>query len=677
MNKELQTGKRMNMWKTLPQLAWKGMVKNKTVYYPYLGAGIFSVFTYFVFSSILHNDIVATLPKSGYAMVFLQIGRVLLGIILIPFLFYTNSSLIKRRKKEIGLYNILGLEKKHIGMMMFVESAITYGVAVAAGVISGTVLSKLLFLLLLRMTGLPVDVEFTFSFSAVLETAIFFFWVYVINFFADLIQIGRARPSDLLAGGKKGEKEPKLLWLWALLGAVVLGEGYWLAVKSEVDSMIFINFFLAVFLVVGGTYFLFTSGSVACLKLLKKSKGFYYKPSNFITVSGMLYRMKKSAASLVNICIFSTMVMITLVCTSSLYLGLDGMMDFNFPFDADVFLQKIRVTEGEIEKKVQELEGKYGVEIEDYLTYERISLTCGKDGKNFMAPYGASDTDKMKSYEVNLLLLEDYNRIEGEKSELGEGEVFIFSSGEDYGYDEVVFLGNELKVKEEPEELKIAPKSENNQQQGEFFLIVKDGGVKEMLVKDWAKANGVEDVAGLLDDCYQMVRLRVSGEEKDREAFIREFGDWCQKDLGCIRFEDNLDWRSDWKAMYGGLLFIGILFSIVFVMCLLLIMYYKQIAEGYEDQNAFSIMQKVGMSDKEIKGTIHRQILLVFFVPVVGAVVHTCAGLVMVAKLFAVLSFFDTGLLIGCAAVVAAVFAVFYGGSYVATAKTYYRIISR
>lgn len=272
MNKKLQTGKTVGIWKILPSLAWKGMIQNGTVYYPYLGAGIFSVFTYFIFSSILHNDIIAVLPKSAYAWIFLSIGRVLLGIILIPFLFYTNSFLMKRRKKEIGLYNILGLEKKHIGVMMFAETAVTYGLAVTAGMISGTVLSKFLFLLLLRMTGLPVDAEFTFSLQAFGETAVFFFWVYALNFISNLIQVGKARPSELLVGGKRGEKEPKLLWIWALLGFIILGSGYWIAIRSETDSMIFINFFLAVFLVIGGTYFLFTSGSVACLKLLKKKK---------------------------------------------------------------------------------------------------------------------------------------------------------------------------------------------------------------------------------------------------------------------------------------------------------------------------------------------------------------------------------------------------------------------
>lgn len=680
MNRNVRTAKPIKAWKILPRLAWMGMMKNGTVYYPYLGAGIFSVFTYFVFSSILHNDIIYTLPKSGYAWIFLKIGRVLLGIILLPFLFYTDSFLIKKRKKEIGLYNILGLEKKHIGMMLLVESVCTYAAAMAAGVVSGAVLSKLLFLLLLRMSGLPVDVKFTFAPSAFAETAVFFFWVYAVNFAGNLIQVGRAKPSDLLSGGKRGEKEPKLLWIWALAGVIILGMGYRLAIGSETDSMIFINFFLAVFFVVVGTYFLFTSGSVAFLKLLKKQKGFYYRPANFITVSGMLYRMKKNAASLVNICVFSTMVMITLVCTSSLYLGLDGMLDFNFPFDVDVFLQKVQMQEDAVDAKVKELEEKYGVRAEHGVSYERISLLCGVEGEVFGTAFGTVDAGRALlrgNYEVNLLLLEDYNRMEDRELELGDKEAVVFSSGRDYGYDRVVFMGNELAVKEEPEAMRIAPKAEGNTFQGEFFMVVKDEAARDALVRDWAGANGVEDVEGLLAGRYQMVRLDVAGEEDDREAFAAELEDWCKNELGCVRVDNNLETRLDWRAMYGGLLFIGVLFSVVFTMCLLLIMYYKQIAEGYEDEGAFAVMQNVGMSSGEIKGTIRRQILLVFFVPVVGAVMHTCAGLVMVDKLYAVLRFFDTRMIVRCAVGVVGVFAAFYGGSYWVTAGTYYGIVSR
>ncbi|TCL60966.1 putative ABC transport system permease protein [Kineothrix alysoides] len=666
--------KTIKKWRILPKLAWTGMIKNGTVYYPYIGAGIFSAFTYFIFSSILHNDIISILPHSAYAWMLLQIGRVLLGIILLPFLFYTNSFLIKRRKKEIGLYNILGLEKKHIGAMMFTEALLSYTVAIAGGIVSGAVFSKLLFLLLLRMTGLPVDVEFVFYPAAFAETAVFFFWIYAVNLISNLIQVGKSKPSELLSGSKKGEKEPKLLWVYAIMGAVILAGGYVISIRSKVDSMIFLNFFLAVFLVIIGTYFLFTSGSVAFLKFLKRNKNVYYKPANFITISGMFYRMKKNAASLVNICIFSTMVIITLVCTSSLYLGLDEAVYFDYPYDAGLYFQSEEVKEQEINSEVTALGKENGVDIKGLVSYERIALSCGKEGNAFQTSFTEKSRNR-DNYKVNIITLEDYNRIENKQENLGEDEVFIFSSGADFSYDTVTFMDRPLAVKKELKEMKIEPKSEKNIFLGEFYIVVRDKSMHDELVESWAGKNSVEDIAGFIGSDYRVIRFNMDGEAADQDVFMSGLKTWSEGRPGFVEFNNNLEGRANIVSMYGGLLFIGILFSFVFLMCLLLIMYYKQISEGYEDRDSFTIMQKVGMSEKEIKTTIHRQILLVFFLPLLGAVLHTIAGLFMVDQLFATLRFFNTSLLVICAAAITVVFIAFYGLSYLMTAKTYYKIV--
>lgn len=670
--------KAIKKWRILPKLALTGVIKNGAVYYPYLGAGIFSVFTYFVFSSILHNEIIAMLPQSAYAWMLLQIGRVLLGFILLPFLYYTNSFLIKRRKKEIGLYSILGLEKNHIGMIMLVEAVVSYGIVLAGGILGGTVLSKLLFLFLLRMTGLPIDVKFTFHSAAFAETAVFFFWVYTVNLVSNLVQVGRAKPIELLSGGKKGEKEPRFLWIYAAFGAAVLAGGYYIAVTSQIDSMIFINFFLAVFLVVAGTYFLFTSGSVAFLKLMKKRKQIYYRAENFITISGMLYRMKKNAAGLVNICIFSTMVIITLICTSSLYLGLDEITAFDYPYDVGAYFERSKLPAGDagddLEEKLEEIESKYNVIVTNRVNYERIALSCGKEGNSFQASF--SDPAKSKdNYRVNILTLEDYNKIQGSSLVLEENEAVIFSSGADFSYDSVNFMGNEFRIAQEPEQMCIAPKSEKNVFQGEYYLVVKDKEIHDICVGSWADRNGVEDIESFVNSDYYVLRFDVEGNEEERNAGIEDFGEWCKSREGFVEYYNNLEGREKIQSMNGGLLFIGVLFSLVFMMCLLLIMYYKQISEGYEDQNSFSIMQKVGMSDKEIRSTIHRQILQVFFLPLLGAVLHTIAGLFMVNQLFATLRFFNTGLIIRCAVGVTIIFIMIYGLCYLMTAKTYYGIV--
>lgn len=665
----------VSKWRILPKMALTGVVKNGAVYYPYIGAGVFSVFTWFVFSSILLNDLIATLPNSGYAWMLLQVGRALLGIILLPFLFYTNGFLIKRRKKEIGLYSILGLEKKHIAIMMLLETGIIYTAVVLLGIISGTVLTRLLFLLLLRMIKLPADVEFVFYPAAFKNTVTFFAFIYGINFISNLIQVGKSRPTELMSGSRKGEREPGLLWVCALLGLSVLVWGYSVAIRSKIDGMIFLNFFLAVFLVIIGTYFLFTSGSVALLKLMKKKKEVYYRPGNFITISGMLYRMKKNAASLVNICIFSTMVIITFICTVSMYLGIDDIADFDYPYDINVRFQGHRPEPEAVQKAIASLEKRHGVKVEREDGYYLTNVSCGVEGNIFGTAFPPQF--RRNNYKVNFLTLEDYNRIEKQDKELEEDEVLLLCTGENYGYDSLQFMGIELTVKEELLGMYAFPKAVNNTFGAEFYMIVKDKTVRDLCMREWADKNGVEDMEGFLVNESYVYNLTVTGEEESRKAFIGRFQEFCEAQAGFSAYHNNLDGRAMVASMNGGLLFIGILFGLIFFMCLILIMYYKQISEGYEDKEGFSIMQKVGMSDREIRGTIRRQILLVFFLPLAGAVLHTSAGMFMVSRLFATLRLFETSLITACALGVTAVFIIIYGASYVMTAKTYYRIVKQ
>ena len=322
----------------MPKMAATNIRKNGSVYFPYIGVSIFAIFTYFVFDLILKNDIMYRLPKGMYTLMLIQIGFALLGLIMVPFLYYTNSFLIKRRKRELGLYSILGLEKKHIGIMMFWESAIMYLIVTAAAIVFGLLFSRLIFLLLLNLAKMPVNVEFTISPGAIRDTMIFYAFVMGLNLFVNLVQVGKANPVELMSDSRRGEKEPKRIGLWSLLGLAALGTGYWLALKARLESSVFTDFFLAVFLVILGTYFLFTSGSIAVLRLCRRKKKFYYRPENFITVSGMLYRMKKSAASLSNICVFSTMVIITVVCTVTVYLGMDAILTANFTREFEIML---------------------------------------------------------------------------------------------------------------------------------------------------------------------------------------------------------------------------------------------------------------------------------------------------------------------------------------------------
>lgn len=661
--------------KLLPQLAWKGIVTNGNVYYPYLVAGIFSVFTYFVFASILQNDIRDLFPKKEYAWIMLYLGKRLLSIILFFFLVYANGFLIKRRKKEFGLYHILGLEKKHIGAMMFVETFLLYAAALSCGIIFGLMLSKLLFLLLLRICGMPTDMRFVFEPEAFKETIVYFGIVYLINYVGSLWQVGKAKPVELMSGSRKGEKEPKFLWLYAFLGMAALGVGYFCSITSKLDSTIFTNFFMAVFWVIIGTYLLFTSGSIAFLKWMKTRKRTYYQPGNFITVSGMLYRMKKSAASLSNICIFSTMALITLICTLSLWIGMDGCMHFVYPYDMTMSYCEEKVSQSDVMQKIEGLEEKYGLTAQRVDVYDKVELSVKKTENRFEMQDGE---DYAEEYSIDILTQDDYNSVQDSSTSLAEDGALIFCSGRDFVYDTIDFFGREFKVQGEIDGFFPYPKAEGNTFNARYMMVVRDEQVRDACVRAWCETAGVEDVDGFLQsDETQRVLIFLEGADEEKSAFLEEFSEWGQSQPGFTSLQNGVERRENDHIMYGSLLFIGILFGLIFFMCLILIMYYKQITEGYEDRDNFGIMQKVGMSDQEIHQTVHRQILMVFGLPLAGALLHTMAGMFMVKGLFGVISFFNMKVFASSIAGVSALFAAVYGASYLFTARTYYRIVKQ
>jgi putative ABC transport system permease protein len=651
----------------LPRLAINAIRKNSITYLPYIGISIFIIFTFFVFDMIIKNDIMKTIPRAAYAGVLMTIGFVLLGIIIIPFLYYTNSFLIKRRKKELGLYSILGMEKKHIGIMMLIETFIIYVVVVACAILLGLLLSKAIFLLLLNLTSLPVDAAFSISGKAIRDTLIFYALISIINLLTNLVQVGKANPTGLMSESRTGEKEPKHIILWTIVGILLLGYGYYLAITSQINSAIFLNFFLAVFLVVIGTYFLFTSGSITFLKNLKKNRKFYYRCDNFVSVSGMIYRMKKNAASLVNICIFATMVIITMICTVSLYRGIPNIQKFMYPYDIRADFMKASFTDRDSwVKELSELAKAKGIIIEDYHDYENIQFTIVKYGKRIVKD--EKTASYVDEYKMCFLTQDTFNAMESASYKLGKGEVMIYSTGADYGFKTIEFINNTYQVAKEISRSILKPKANNNNN-NMYYVIVPDKDIMEEITASY----GVKPAAEL----KLTAEMNLKGEETQKQAFTKELKQLSSLHPGIDNFMDYDKDKKEMRSMYGGLLFIGIFFCIIFMMCLLIIMYYKQITEGFDDQKNFEIMQKVGMNDLEVKKTIKKQILQVFFIPLAGAVIHTVVGMFMVIKLMAVLQFFQVGLIVACEAAVCVVFALIYGICYKKTARTYYKIVKR
>ncbi len=658
----------MNKLFLLPKLSVLGIRKNGSTYFPYILAGIFSVFALFTFSTIIDNDIMKTLPRSSYALVLMQIGQILLGLILLPFITYTNSFLIKRRKKELGLYSVLGLDKKHISVMMFWETLLIYVIVIAGGVIFGLVFSKLIFLALMNISMLSVDAAFSYSLKALNQTLLYFLATYGVNLVKNIIHVFRNDPNDLIKGPKKGDREPRNLWLTALFGLLLLGIGYTIALKSKVDSNIFVNFLLAVSLVVIGTHQFFKAGLLALLKILKRNKRIYYSKTNFVTISGMLHRMKKSASSLSNICIFSTMTIITLLCTLSVLLGSEGMLNYRYPYDAVVNLSAGAVRDpAAINTKLNELAGETDVEISDKMAFTYQVLHVEKKGSIFTIPSpSAGYADR---FAVRLVSLEDYNRLENSQETLKDDEIIIFSTGSDYGFGHAELGTETYRVKKELGTSVFKEKEENDIYGLDYYMVVKDTSVMEKL-RD-AFINTADN------DHITTFRLNLTGAEQDKTAYIQDVRTWCDTLPGTNSVENGVGGRFEMASMNGGLMFIGIFFSIIFTMCLVLIMYYKQITEGYDDRDNFDIMQKVGMSDAEVRNTIKKQILMVFFSPLLIAILHTMAGFNMITGLLGAINLFEKNLIIICALVVSGLFMILYGFSYSITSRTYYGIVRK
>ena len=666
-----QSGSMKKNRRLLPGLAAGNIRKNGATYLPYLGISIFAMFTYFVFDLILKNDIIYTLPRGNYAVLLIDVGFYLLGFIMVPFLYYTNSFLIKRRKRELGLYSILGLEKKHIGVMMFWESLMLYIIVTISALVLGLLFSRLLFLILLNMTGMPVDVDFVISPEAVMDMLTFYGLVTLINLAVNLVQVGKSNPIELMSEAKGGERQPRFLPVWTLLGVLTLGLGYFLAMTARFDSYIFSNFFIAVLSVVAGTYFLFTSGSIVFLQMMKSRKKLYYRPDNFITVSGMLYRMKKSAAGLSNICIFSTMAIITVVCSVTVYLGMDTIVKVAYKKEFEsVFQGKDTVDREALKDGIYTLAEETGTEIADYVDCAYVSASAYvKDGHFYDLQSYDSYMAYQDMYGVAFTTLEEFNRMEGEGKELESGQVLVYSTGADAGWESVVFGGKSFSVREELEDCSFGVKMEGNHVDPTYLIVAANEGE----LADLAQVLGVNSNDAWIYRCG----FNASGEDTLLDTFSGKLYTFIAGMPGYAGFDDHREHMVELKSSYGGLLFVGIFYGLIFLICLVVTMYYKQVTEGFEDQRNFEIMQKIGMSDGEIRRTIKKQIRMVFLLPLAGAFLHTAVGMRMVGMLMGAIRFYEKGLLFGCAALVSLFFALVYIFCYRRTSQAYYRIVKQ
>lgn len=573
------------------------------------------------------------------------------------FLFYTNSFLIKRRKKEIGVYNILGMGKRHIARMMAVETILTAGISILGGLVFGIIFGKLMYLLLLKILHNSVDMQFSVNGTAIVQTVILFAGIFLLTYLYNILQIQMVNPVELLHGGNQGEKEPKSRWLLVIVGVAALGNGYWIALTTEAPLEVLLKFFVAVVCVIIGTYALFIAGSIVVLKILRKNKAYYYNPKHFTSVSGMIYRMKQNGAGLANICVLSTMVLVMVSTTVSLYAGMEDILDSRFPRDVSIVCKQADVDHEEIiERLLKEQCEKAGVKITDRVWYRYGSMNAVLKGdklENVNQYYPDNHF-----YYVEMMTQDEYNRIEKRNVSLEEQEILTYTTNGKCGKKQINIAGQNYLVKKELPEMTSQPKS--------------TAEIYKTLYIVFANAEQIERI----EPFSYADKFNLKGDDgKQKEALEQIQNEFYEK-IPDGMMESRMLSRSSFYELYGGLFFIGIYLGSMFIMATVLIIYYKQISEGYDDRERYQIMQKVGMSKKEVKRSIRSQVLSVFFLPLVVAVIHVAVAFKVMTKILGVLNLTNVSLFAVCTIITIAVFAVFYIIVYSITAKEYYRIVN-
>lgn len=653
-----------------PKLAANNIKKNSKTYIPYILTCIFTAAMYYIIHSLSNNEGISTLIGSDTISITLGLGNNITAIFAIIFLFYTNSFLIKRRKKEFGLFNILGMEKKHLLRVIGYETLYIALISLTLGIAIGILFDKLMYLSVLKLMGVEISLGFYISWSSILSTIILFSIIFFIIFINSLRQVHLSNPIELLKSSNFGEKEPKTKWAMAILGFVCLGLGYYIALTTKDPVAAISLFFVAVILVIVGTYLVFTAGSIAFLKVLRKNKKYYYNFKHFTSVAGMIYRMKQNAVGLANICILSTMVLVMISSTSSMMMGMEDIINTRYPYDISIYSDGSDTNKNNL--LVEEIDNIISREnVEKEVSYAYLNFAGIKDKDKFLTNRNSNSVVVNDINNLIFITLEDYNKVALESKALEDGEVLLYSNRDKYEYDTINVFDKSYKIAERVDDFLgngiISANVASSQ-----FIVVKDMGELDDLYRAQKETFG--ENASEIDFMYG-IDLKVDDNEK--EAIYNNIIDTLNNKGFDFIGETKVGSRSSFVSLYGGLFFIGIFLGVLFIMATILIIYYKQISEGYDDKERFEIMQKVGMSNEEVQGSIRSQVLTVFFLPLITAGIHISFAFPFIVKILSMLNLTNTKLFILCTVVSFIIFALIYSVIYILTARAYYKIVRR
>ena len=654
-----------------PKLAATNIKKNYQTYIPYILTSIGTIMMYYIMKSISLDKGLNNMSGGDNLKSILAMGSFVIALFSLIFLFYTNSFLIKRRKKEFGLFNILGMEKKHISKIMLFETIYVFFISIIIGILGGIVLSKLMYMLLLKLLKFQVPMGYTISFKAIYYTLILFAVIFLLTFVNNLRQIHLAKPIELLSGGQVGEKEPKTKWLLTLIGLAALIGGYTIANTTESPLAALYMFLIAVILVIVGTYCLFTAGSIAFLKMLRKNKNYYYQTKHFTTVSGMMYRMKQNAVGLANICILSTAVLVMLSSTVSLYIGIEDVLRTRF--ERNILITSSDISE-DYQNGVKDTTSKvlesHNLKPENILEYRYLRFAALKEGDSFTDTNNVTNDSAKNIRMLYFMPLTDYNALNDTEYTLKNDEVLLIENGEKYTNDTVTVFDHTFDIKE-----KSNTSTENLSLLRDitdiYYIIVNDLSQIEEIY------NRQPDASDTLASNYRyLYGFDIDADNEESIQITKDIQTSFQGKYDDSYIESAEASREDFFSLYGGLFFLGLFLGALFIMATVLIIYYKQISEGYDDKARFEIMQKVGMSRSEIKKSIRSQVLTVFFLPIVTAAIHIAFAFKLITKLLALLNLTNVVLFAWCTLGTLLVFALFYAVIYGLTARVYYRIVS-
>ena len=670
-----------------PKLALDGVKKNSRLYIPYLVTCVLMVSVYYILHFLGNSGVMNGMPGGGTATQMMQMGTVVMSLFGAIFLFYTQSTLIKGRKKEFGLYSILGMNKRSIGRVMFFETLIIWAISVVAGLTVGIGLSKLAELGFTKLIEVPTRYTFSISGSSVVAAIITFTVIFFLIYIDSVRQIGFANPTQLVTAGRAGEKPPKANWIVGILGLIILGTGYYVALRIKQPLAALLWFFGAAILVTIGTYLVLIAGSVVLCKLLQKNKKYYYKTNHFVSVSSMTYRMKRNGAGLASICILLTMILVMLSSTSALYTGSEECLNMRYPNEIGAFACKYGYDESlddlgnrldDILKTVSESQG---AEVTNNVTYSTYSISGYLDNSslqitlNSMSEMAFIDYDKVA--EIQFLDQEVYNRVFGNDVSLAPGEVLVGASKNveigdvltvgDTEFNVVGRIDEKVKDIDKTVEVAVSPS---------LYVIVNDVNSVAQQFTKYEDYDGEPMLAW-----FWYCRFDTGLDADGQVALAEELDNTLSAELEGLNFsnfycESHEAERDDFVGTFGGLFFLGIMLSLIFLVSCVIIIYYKQVSEGFEDRANFEIMQKVGMTKKEIKDSINSQMFTVFMIPITLACLHLLVILPIVNKLLMLFGLFNFKRLLITSAVCVLLCGLFYGVIYKITSNAYYKIVS-